>query len=114
MNEYRLAKDLTIEELTDIRDRVNNGESKRSVAADYGLSHSNAAMNLITGMEYAGYFDGPAVEVETTQPTPRAFQVTVKVELTHGNIADMAAAVQSAVYETVQEAVQAALQPTTE
>ena len=68
MTERRIARDLSIEELTDIRNRVNNGESKRSVAADYGLTHSNAAMCIILGMEYAGYFDGPAVEVETPKP----------------------------------------------
>lgn len=52
-----IARELTIRQLKEIRKRRDRGERQQSIADDYGLSTLTAALLLIEGMEYAGYFD---------------------------------------------------------
>ena len=94
-----IARNLTIEQLTDIRRRVNNGETQKSIADDYGLSALTATLHRIMGLEDAGYFDEPNVDVRTTETT-----VTVRFD---ANVGENAANVAAAVHAAVEAALQA-------
>ena len=58
-----IARKLTLKQLTDIRRRVNNGETQKSIADDYGLSALTATLHVLLGLEYAGYFTRKRVTI---------------------------------------------------